>query len=310
MKTKIIFSIITSALVIAGTTVKAQSTITGNALTGTPAPSNPTQYLGSSNNYDVLFKAFGTERIRLFSSTGNVNIAKAGVNTNSFGRLVINAAETQNLVADNLVGLSIEKQLNSNGYARRIFFVPHISGGFSWMSVAGDCGMFWTDGGNGVTGSGNQNATSGFVIAPQYGSFGGIRITSQGNVGIGIPLTNNPNNYKLAVNGTIGAKAIKIEISSATWSDYVFNKEYKLRTLPELEAFVKANNHLPNVPSALEVEKDGIDIATMDAKLLEKIEELSLYIIEQNKQITEQNKQVEEQSKRIEKLEQKIIQKH
>lgn len=114
----------------------------------------------------------------------------------------------------------------------------------------------------------------------------GVTIIS-GNVGIGTTLNydNSVEQYKLAVNGKIGAKAIKVEIGSGAWSDYVFDTNYKLRTIQEMEAFIKKNQHLPNVPSACEVENNGIDMATMDATLLAKIEELSLYIIELSKKI-------------------------
>lgn len=111
-------------------------------------------------------------------------------------------------------------------------------------------------------------------------------INKDGSIGIGTLLTNNPNGHKLAVNGSIGAKAVRVEVStSVTWADYVFDKKYKLKSIKELDAYVKTYKHLPNIPSASEVEKDGIDVATMDAKLLEKIEELTLYIIELNKRI-------------------------
>lgn len=112
-----------------------------------------------------------------------------------------------------------------------------------------------------------------------------LTVLKNGNVGIGTALVNNPNSYKLAVNGTIGAKAVKVEISSTTWADYVFDEKYELKTIKELESFIKTNKHLPNVPSAEDVAKNGIDVVSMDAKLLEKIEELSLYIIQQNKRI-------------------------
>ncbi len=133
-------------------------------------------------------------------------------------------------------------------------------------------------------------------------------ITQAGNVGIGVKwqtMYNNSPGYKLAVNGTIGARAIVVETSSGEWSDYVFEKNYKLKTIPELEAFINTNKHLPNVPSACEVEEKGIDIATMDATLLAKIEELSLYIIEQNKKLEAQNKELKVQNTRIEALEKK-----
>ena len=111
-----------------------------------------------------------------------------------------------------------------------------------------------------------------------------------GSVGIGTSLNANPNNYKLAVNGTIGAKEVKVEISSQTWADYVFEPTYQLPTLTQVESYIKKNKHLPDVPSAKEVEKEGIDLGKMDATLLKKIEELTLYVIEQGKKLTELEK--------------------
>lgn len=106
-----------------------------------------------------------------------------------------------------------------------------------------------------------------------------------GNVGIGSITHNNPNNYLLAVNGKIGAKEIIVENTSSTWPDYVFEKDYPLISLEEVEHFVQSNKHLPEVPSAIEVKEAGINIGDMNAVLLKKIEELTLYLIEQNKKI-------------------------
>ena len=72
---------------------------------------------------------------------------------------------------------------------------------------------------------------------------------------------------------------------SANWADYVFASDYKLMPLPELEKYVTENKHLPNIPSAEQVVSEGMDVGQMTAKLLEKVEEMSLYIIEQNKKI-------------------------
>lgn len=95
-----------------------------------------------------------------------------------------------------------------------------------------------------------------------------------------------PDGYLLFVQQGILAEKVKVAVATtAYWSDYVFDEKYKLKSIEDLESFVKTNKHLPNIPSAEEVVKDGIDMATMDAKLLEKIEELSLYIIQQNKRI-------------------------
>ena len=73
--------------------------------------------------------------------------------------------------------------------------------------------------------------------------------------------------------------------NSADWADYVFAAHYPLMPLSELEAFVREHHHLPNVPSAEEVTENGFDLARMDARLLEKIEELTLHLIAQQKQI-------------------------
>lgn len=113
-----------------------------------------------------------------------------------------------------------------------------------------------------------------------------VTVLKNGNVGIGTALVNNPNSYKLAVNGTIGAKAVKVEITSTTWPDFIFNKGYnKLKTLKEVEQYILENGHLPEIPTAKEIETNGADIGELLKLQMKKIEELTLYIIEQNKRI-------------------------
>lgn len=112
-----------------------------------------------------------------------------------------------------------------------------------------------------------------------------------GSVGIG---TTKTFGYRLAVNGTIGAKEVKVEVSSP-WPDYVLKPTYSLRPLKEVELFITEKSHLPDVPSATEVEENGIELGEMNAILLKKIEELTLYLIEANKSIEELSKKVEKQ---------------
>lgn len=100
-----------------------------------------------------------------------------------------------------------------------------------------------------------------------------------GYIGIG---TTNPQN-KLDVNGTIHSKEVKVDMVG--WSDFVFKKEYDLPTLEEVEKHIVEKGHLENIPSEKEVLKDGINLGEMNAKLLQKIEEMTLYMIDQNKQI-------------------------
>ena len=107
-----------------------------------------------------------------------------------------------------------------------------------------------------------------------------------GNVGIG---TTTPSE-KLAVNGNI--KARKLIVTTSQWPDYVFKSGYKLRTLDMVEAFIKKNKHLPDVPSEKEISEGGLDVGSMQAILLQKIEELTLYLIEQNKVVEGLKKEI------------------
>jgi len=126
-----------------------------------------------------------------------------------------------------------------------------------------------------------------------------LSINTNGNVGIG---TIKPGSWKLAVNGQIRAKEVKVETG---WSDFVFYDNYNLPTLKEVEKYIKEKGHLKDIPSAKEVEKNGIYLGEMDAKLLQKIEELTLYTIEQEKKIKsleKQNSKIDKQQRDIEKL--------
>jgi hypothetical protein len=113
-------------------------------------------------------------------------------------------------------------------------------------------------------------------------------IDQNGNIGIG---TTDTKGYKLGVNGSAIATSMTVKLN-ANWPDFVFAKTYGLRPLSEVESYIKANSHLPEVPSAAQVAKDGINLGEMDATLLKKIEELTLYLIEQNKKLEAQNEKI------------------
>lgn len=139
----------------------------------------------------------------------------------------------------------------------------------------------------------NRAATTNTTIsAVSFGNndFEFMRINQDGKVRIanGANDLKTPAGYRLFVEEGILTEKVKVAVKTTTnWSDFVFNEDYKLMPLHEVESFLLANKHLPNVPSATEMVENGLDVAQMDAKLLEKVEELTLYIIEQNKQIEE-----------------------
>ncbi len=137
-----------------------------------------------------------------------------------------------------------------------------------------------------VTTSGNDGV---FYIAPKSGSTVSWNIStyikrngdliSQKAIGI---KTTNTSGYALAVNGNVRAKEIRV---NTNWSDFVFDKEYALPSLSQVEAHILQHKHLPDIPSAAEVEAEGVELGKISSKLLQKIEELTLYVIEQDKRI-------------------------
>jgi hypothetical protein len=121
-----------------------------------------------------------------------------------------------------------------------------------------------------------------------------------GNVGIGIATPQN----KLDVNGRIHAQSVVIDMLG--WSDYVFKKDYQLRPLSEVKDYIDRNQHLPEIPSEQEIAKDGLNLGEMNKLLMKKVEELTLYLIEKDKQITTQNDQLLEQRMINESIQQQI----
>jgi hypothetical protein len=114
-----------------------------------------------------------------------------------------------------------------------------------------------------------------------------MRISHNGNIGIG---TTNPGDYKLAVNGNIHTKAVVVNLND--WADYVFHKTYQLKPLSELKTYIDQNQHLPEIPTAKDVEANGVNLGEMNRLLLKKVEELTLYLIEKDRQVEAQKKEI------------------
>ncbi len=122
---------------------------------------------------------------------------------------------------------------------------------------------------------------------------GDLRVNSRVAIGTGsFSYLGNTQNYELMVDGGIAAREVRVAAPGA-WPDYVFAPDYPLKTIAEVAQYIQENQHLPNVPSAQEVEKGGIDVAAMNKALLEKVEEMTLYLIQQHKEIEQLKVQVE-----------------
>jgi hypothetical protein len=122
-------------------------------------------------------------------------------------------------------------------------------------------------------------------------------LSAGGRVGVG---TTNPQ-YKLAVNGNIGAQ--DIIVTNTGWSDYVFRPGYRLRPLSEVSQFIQKNGHLPDIPTEAEVKEKGVSLGEMQAKLLAKVEELTLHMIQADERNTRLEQQNQELRDRMAKLE-------
>ena len=165
-------------------------------------------------------------------------------------------------------GSSFGRPLNIEGNGMNLYYNVNTFGGAIFPDINNNIIMWSHNSGPG------QNV----VLQPSWG---------QVTIGTYTPATG----YKLSVNGKAIFTEARVQLN-ASWPDYVFKKNYKLSSLPELEKSIILYQHLPNIPSAAEAEKSGIDLGDMNRRLLEKIEELTLYIIDLNKKIEQQNKRI------------------
>lgn len=223
-----------------------------------------TNFLGTKDAQDLVLKTNNTERIRI-NPNGNIGIGIApdpSLSLKTFGRIQLNTNTTSD-------GLQIFNQSQMAAGSDVV-----------WISTAyqpNDTGLF------SISSPPSSTDWSKPVLS----------VRSNGKVFMGVRLNFTPtcadcNSFRLFVQDGIRTEKIKVDIASANgWADYVFRKDYKLISLEEVERHIAEKGHLPNVPSAQEVEKNGINLGEMDAKLLEKIEELTLYVIQLNKEVKE-----------------------
>jgi len=208
--------------------------------------------VGSISNHDFGIIANGIEGIRL-TTLGNVGIGT----TSPSEKLEVNGNTLINGQITALGGTPVLK-LNDNDASNTVEMA-------SWVSFQA------------------QGIEKGYV---GFGSSGNNKLYLQnqdGELHLGGSKT-TISSYTI-VNGNLEASKVKVTATPGSVPDYVFQPNYRLQTLNELEAFIKANSHLPNIPNAKEIETNGQDVGDLQLKLLEKIEELTLYVIEQNKEM-------------------------
>jgi hypothetical protein len=164
---------------------------------------------------------------------------------------------------------------NSGGWGANFRGGSSISGNIVLQGSAGTWTPFWISGANNLMKIGGNGSTE--------PSKGAINIDNNGNVGVN---TTNTSSYNFSVNGTVVCDGLTVKNFSGNhpratpWADYVFDKHYQLPSIESVATYIRNNNHLPGIPSAAEIGKKGLDLAAMQGKLLEKIEQLTLYTID------------------------------
>lgn len=242
----------------------------------------------ASNQMNIGNMIFGT------GLTGSVTApdGKIGIGTNAPGSsLDVKGILRLSGVTSGYVGLTVLASAGSTTYtlpgadgSMGQQLTTNGTGGLSWAAAASTTTNSLSLSGSNVTSTIN-GVTSNSITLPWSTSGANISNSNTGAVIIGSVST--PAGYKLYVSTGILTEKIKAALkTSANWSDYVFESNYKLKPIEEVEKYIKANKHLPDVPSADELVKEGgIDMNEMFATQMQKIEELTLYIIEMKKEI-------------------------
>lgn len=229
---------------------------------------------GGIQNRDIILLTGSTPTPRLVvTGSGNVGIGTATPTT----LLNVNGGAIR-LNNPGLYPYGINIDVNFPGGWAREFSISHSGTGklFGW----------------GVQGNGSSLVYAyigGNTTADAANTAPWIAFKPDGNIGIG---TTTPGTYKLAVEGTIGAR--KVKVTQTAWADFVFKPDYELRSLKQVENYIKENGHLPEIPSAKDVETEGLDVGEMNKKLLQKVEELTLYIIQLKKDSEAQQQMIQE----------------
>ncbi|HEX5654639.1 MAG TPA: hypothetical protein VFX58_16290 [Chitinophagaceae bacterium] len=204
---------------------------------------------------------------------------KIGTNlTNDLGKFIVRTNGSDRFIVDAAGNATLGTNTSGGGLA-----FNGVSSGFTLKTGGVSQASFWANGNNAEILKTNPN---GHLRIRANGD--GIWMYSNGQISIGGggKITNN---YVVCVEGKLIASELTA-LASVSWPDYVFSDSYKLMGLPELKKYIAENKHLPNIPAATEIEKNGVQLGDMSKRLMEKVEELTLYILQLQEQIDALNK--------------------
>lgn len=287
-----------------GNNVRMQISSDGNIGVGITAPTNKlhivdvtgtkTANLQLSTNVlnETIGLSFGTQpgdRTKAAVAGVNTNTGNAGGALAFYTNAGASLAEKMRITSDGNVGIGTTAPENPLQVSTK--FAANASGVVYWgnnitAASPSNRGLLSWDIGKVLIGSPDASTDVAFVTS---GNTERMRILSGGNIGIG---TTDTKGYKLAVNGSVIATAVTVKLYNE-WADYVFNDDYKLLSLTEVKKYIDKNHHLPDMPSAAQVQKDGLNLGEINTALTRKVEELTLYLIEKNEQLNKQQKEID-----------------